>query len=212
MIGGFITRLGIGGMPFLLPLLYQLGLGFPAWKSGMLMMPAALAAMGMKFISVRVLRRFGYRRVLIMNTFLIGLTISGYSLVTPATPLIFMIFCGFCQGFFNSLQFSSMNSMAYADIDSKESSMASTIASSFQQLSLSFGLAFGSIVAAWFLGAVPQSNQPAIIDALHHAFLALGAITVFSALAFTALRTDDGESISGSKTAITQAQTIPPSA
>ena len=212
VIGGFITRLGIGGMPFLLPLLYQLGLGFPAWKSGMLMMPAALAAMGMKFISVRVLRRFGYRRVLIMNTFLIGLTISGYSLVTPATPLIFMIFCGFCQGFFNSLQFSSMNSMAYADIDSKESSMASTIASSFQQLSLSFGLAFGSIVAAWFLGAVPQSNQPAIIDALHHAFLALGAITVFSALAFTALRTDDGESISGSKTAITQAQTIPPAA
>ena len=61
--GGFVTRLGIGGLPFLLPLLYQLGLGLPAWQSGLLMMPAAAAAMGMKFIAPRVLKRFGYRRV-----------------------------------------------------------------------------------------------------------------------------------------------------
>ena len=85
--GGFITRIGVGGLPFLLPLLYQLGLGLPAWQSGLLMMPSAAAAMGMKFISVRVLARFGYRQVLTMNTLLIGLTIGMFALVHQGTPL-----------------------------------------------------------------------------------------------------------------------------
>ena len=70
--GGFITRIGIGGTPFLLPLLYQIGLGLPAWKSGMLMMPSALAAMFMKVLSTKVLNRFGYRRILVVNTITMG--------------------------------------------------------------------------------------------------------------------------------------------
>ena len=68
VVGGFITRLGVGGLPFLLPLLYQLGLGLPAWQSGLLMMPTAAAAMGMKLLSGPILRRYGYRKVLILNT------------------------------------------------------------------------------------------------------------------------------------------------
>ena len=149
VIGGFITRLGVGGLPFLTPLLFQIGLGLPAWQSGMLMMPTAAAAMAMKFISTRVLGHFGYRKVLIVNTVLIGLTICLYALVTAHTWLVAIIAIGLALGFFNSLQFSSMNSMAYADIETNESSMASTIASSFQQISMSFGLACGSLVAAW---------------------------------------------------------------
>lgn len=196
VVGGFITRLGVGGMPFLLPLLYQLGLGLPAWKSGLMMMPAALAAMFMKFFSVRILRALGYRKVLLLNTVMIGLTISLFSRIEQGTPLIFIIALALCMGFFNSLQFSSMNSMAYSNTEQKDSSMASTIASAFQQLSLSFGLAFGSIVAAWFLGDLPQSNQAAIISALHHAFLALGGITIFSSLMFATLKPGDGDSVS----------------
>ena len=196
VVGGFITRLGVGGMPFLLPLLYQLGLGMPAWKSGMLMMPTALAAMGMKFFSVRILRRLGYRKVLMLNTFMIGLTISAFALIGADTPIYFIPMLGLCQGFFNSLQFSSMNSMAYANTEAKDSSMASTIASAFQQLSLSFGLAFGSMVAAWFLGDLPQSDHASIIGALHHAFLALGGITIFSSLMFATLKPGDGDSVS----------------
>ena len=84
--GGFITRLGIGGLPFLLPLLYQLGMGLPAWQSGLLMMPAAAAAMGMKFIAPKVLGRYGFRQVLVVNTLMIGLTICLFSLVTASTP------------------------------------------------------------------------------------------------------------------------------
>src|SRR4029077_6324857 len=85
--GSFLPRLGIGGLPFLLPLLYQLGLGLPAWQSGLLMMPAAMAAMGMKLISVRMLRRFGYRRILVTNTVMIGITICLFSQVVPGTPV-----------------------------------------------------------------------------------------------------------------------------
>ncbi|QJE00264.1 DHA2 family efflux MFS transporter permease subunit [Massilia forsythiae] len=206
VLGGFITRLGVGGLPFLLPLLYQLGLKLPAWQSGLLMMPTAAAAMGMKLIAPRVLARFGYRQVLVVNTICIGLTIGLFSLVGPGTPWYAIAGIGLLQGFFNSLQFSSMNTLAYSDVETKDSSMASTIASSFQQLSMSFGLASGSLVTAWFLGRVPQTNQPMVTQALHHAFIALAVTTMLSSLVFWRLRRSDGESISKGKAATAVAQ------
>jgi EmrB/QacA subfamily drug resistance transporter len=196
VVGGFVTRLGIGGLPFLLPLLYQLGLGLPAWESGLLMMPAAAAAMFMKMMSVRILGRFGYRRVLVLNTLMIGVTIGVFSLVGKGTPLPLIVLLSLTQGFFNSLQFSSMNSMAYADVEGSDSSMASTIASSMQQMSMSFGLACGSLVTAWFLGGLPQSDQAAVASALHHAFLTMGGLTLLSSLSFWTLQPNDGETVS----------------
>jgi EmrB/QacA subfamily drug resistance transporter len=194
--GGFVTRLGLGGMPFLLPLLYQVGLGFPAWQSGLLMMPSAAAAMFMKVISIRLLKQFGYRPVLIINTLLIGTTIMMYSQVDSSTAIYWIVAISLAQGLFNSLQFSSMNSMAYADVSSRQASMASTIASSVQQLSISFGLAFASIIAALFLGDIPQSNRAAVTDALHHAFITLGCLTMISSLSFWSLRKNDGDNVS----------------
>jgi EmrB/QacA subfamily drug resistance transporter len=199
VVGGFITRLGIGGLPFLLPLLYQLGLGLPAWQSGLLMMPAAAAAMAMKLFAQRLLRRFGYRRILIANSVMIGVTIGLFALVSTGTPLALIVMLGLCQGFFNSLQFTSLNSMAYADVDDRSASMASTIASSMQQLSMSFGLACGSLVAGWYLGSLPQTDHIAVTHALHGAFLTVGAVTIFSAFSFFGLRHNDGESVSRGK-------------
>ena len=196
VVGGSITRLGLGAMPFLLPFLYQLGLGLPAWESGLLMMPMAAAAMVMKLIASRILASQGYRTVLIVNTVMIGATISLFSLVTVGTPLVLVVLLSLAQGFFNSLQFASMNSMAYADIDASKSSMASTIASTLQQMSMSFGLAIGSLVTAWYLGDLPQSDQLAVRGALHHAFLTLGALTLLSSLTFWTLRPKDGETVS----------------
>ncbi len=196
VIGGFVTRLGVGGMPFLLPLLYQVGLGMPAWQSGLLMMPVAAAAMGMKLVSARVLARFGYRRVLITNTVMIGVVVSLFSLVGPATPIALIVLLGLAMGFFNSLQYTSMNSMAYADIEAADSSMASTIASSMQQMSMSFGLACGSLVAGWYLGDLPQTDRGAVTTALHYAVLTLGAFTMLSSLSFRSLHPQDGESVS----------------
>ena len=197
VLGGFVTRLGIGGAPFLTPLLLQIGLGLPAWEAGLLMMPTAAAAMTMKFISRRVLARFGYRRVLIVNTLMIGAALASYSFITPQTPLIGIVGLGLTLGFFNSLQFTSMNSMAYADIDEKDASMASSIASSFQQISMSFGLACGSLAAAWFLDGLSQSDHAAVVDALHKAYLTLGAVTAISSLSFWTLKAQDGASVSG---------------
>jgi len=194
--GGFVTRLGIGGLPFLLPLLYQLGLGLPAWKSGLLMMPAAAAAMTMKLFTRPLLQRYGYRRILIVNTVMIGTTIALFSLVHEGTPLPWIILLGLAQGFFNSLQFSSINSMAYADIDERDASQASTIASSMQQLSMSFGLACGSLIAGWFLGRAPQTDHTAVTHALHAAFLTLATLTLLSSVFFWGLRRHDGESVS----------------
>jgi EmrB/QacA subfamily drug resistance transporter len=199
VVGGFVTRLGIGGLPFLLPLLYQLGMGLPAWESGLLMMPSAAAAMGMKLLAPRILARFGYRRVLIANTLMIGVAMGLFSLVASGTPLALIVLLGLSLGFFNSLQFSSMNSMAYADIGDADSSMASTIASSMQQMSLSFGLAAGSLVTAWFLGDLPQSDRLAVTRALHYAFMTLAALTMLSSLSFWTLRAGDGASVSGSR-------------
>jgi hypothetical protein len=123
-----------------------------------------------------------------------GKTALGAAMMMPVGRLT--VIRTLALGFFNSLQFSSMNSMAYADIDTNESSMASTIASSFQQISMSFGLAFGSLVAAWYLGDLPQSNRLAVITALHRAFMTLGGLTIVSALSFWTLRARDGESVS----------------
>lgn len=196
VVGGFITRLGLGGLPFLLPLLYQLGLGLPAWESGLLMMPMAAAAMVMKFAATGILARFGYRQVLVVNTVMIGVTIGLYALVGAGTPLVLIVMIGLAQGFFNSLQFTSMNSMAYADVPQADTSMASTIASSLQQLSMSFGLACGSLVTAWYLGDLPQTDRQAVISALHHAFLTLAGLTILSSLSFWTLRPDDGDAVS----------------
>jgi MFS family permease len=167
----------------------------------LLMMPAAAAAMCMKLVAPKILARFGYRQVLVVNTIFIGLTIGLFSLVDAGTPLIAIVGIGLMQGFCNSMQFSSMNTLAYADIEPRDSSQASTLSSSFQQLSMSFGLATGSIVTAWFLGRVSQTNQVLVTTAIHHAFLTLALVTVVSAALFARLRREDGESISKGKAA-----------
>ena len=196
VLGGFVTRLGIGGMPFLLPLLYQLGLGLPAWESGLLMMPAAAAAMFMKVAASRLLRRFGYRQVLVVNTTLIAAFIACYALVEPGTPLWAIVAIGLGMGMANSLQFSSLNTMAYADIEPADASMASTVASTLQQMSLSFGLAMATLITVFYLADLPQSDHEAVTQALHHGFVTLAVVTLVSSLAFHALRADDGESVS----------------
>ena len=122
-----------------------------------------------------------------------------FSLVTPGTPLVMIVLLALAQGFFNSLQFSSMNAMAYADIGPAESSMATSIASTFQQMSLSFGLACGSLVAGWYLGDLPQTEHAAVTAALHRTFLTVGALTILSSLSFWTLHSGDGDNVSRRK-------------
>ena len=184
VLGGFVTRLGLGGMPFLLPLLYQLGMGFPAWQAGLFTAPQAVAAMGMKVVGRRLLARFGHRDVLVVNTVLLGVMIALFATVNRATPVPYILLLSFALGFLASLQFTSMNTLVYADIDDRDASQAGSIASTAQQMSLSFGVAFGGMLAAWYLGHIDQTIPAQTIPALHKAFLTMGGLTALSALAF----------------------------
>lgn len=196
VVGSFVTRLGIGGMPFLLPLLYQLGLGHTPVSSGLLIMPQPLAAMGVRLITPRLLRTFGYRRVLVVNTAMIGGVIMLFATIGPGTPVALIILQALAFGFLSSLQFTSMNTLAYADLAPHQASMGATIASTFQQMSMSFGVAAASLTAALFLGDHGHhASSPDMIGGIHRAFLALGGLTVLSSLTFLELRRGDGSSM-----------------
>src|SRR5450432_843519 len=133
--GSFVTRIGVGGLPFLLPLLYQIGLGYSAVESGLLILPQSLAAMSLRLLMPKLLSRFGYRRILLSNTLAIGLLIALFGLVGPGTPIWVIVAQTFCFGFFSSFQYTSMNTLTYADVPDVDTSMASTIASTTQQMS-----------------------------------------------------------------------------
>lgn len=196
VLGGFVTRLGVGGMPFLLPLLYQIGLGYAPWQAGLLTMPQALGAIVMKLLSKPLLARFGHRRILMANTLLLGCLVMTFSFVGPGTHVAFIVALALTQGFIASIQFTSMNSLVYADVRDADASKASSLSSTAQQLSLSFGVAFGSLVAAWFLSGVSAADRPALVGALHHAFVTIGALTIVSTLSFIGLTPADGVNIS----------------
>ncbi len=194
--GSFFTRLGIGGIPFLFPLLYQVGLGFTPIQSGLLMMPQALAAMSLKMTMPVILGRFGYRRVLISNTIILGLLIVLFATIGAGTPVWLIVAQVFVYGFFTSLQYTSMNTLVYADITEEEASSASTIASTMQQMAISFGIATASLATAFFIPDRFHTSAPEMIHGIHKAFLALGGLTVLSAVIFRELKNDDGNTVS----------------
>jgi EmrB/QacA subfamily drug resistance transporter len=194
--GSFLTRLGIGGIPFLFPLLYQVGLGFTPIQSGLLMMPQAIAAMSLKLTMPRILARLGYRAVLISNTLLIGLQILLFAHIGKGTPVWLVVAELFSYGFFTSLQYTSMNTLVYADISQEQESSASSIASTVQQMAISFGVASASLVTAFFIPDRHTSSSPEFIHGIHRAFFVLGAMTLVSTIVFGELKRGDGDVVS----------------
>jgi EmrB/QacA subfamily drug resistance transporter len=197
--GSFFTRLGIGGIPFILPLLYQVGLGYSPVQSGLLMTPQAIAAMSLKLTMPRILNRVGYRGVLISNTIILGLLIVLFATIGVGTPVWLIVLQAFCFGFFSSLQYTSMNTLVYADVSEAQTSSASTIASTMQQMSISFGVATASLAAAFFIPDRFHSTAPQMIHGIHQAFLVLGGLTVLSTIVFRKLKSTDGAAVSQHK-------------
>ena len=194
--GSFGTRLGVGGMPFLLPLLYQVGLGYSAIQSGLLILPQSIAAISLKMTMPRILTRFGYRRVLLTNTVLLGLLIGLFATVGRGTSIAVICAQAVAFGFLSSLQFTSMNTLVYADVTESDASMASTIASTMQQMSMSFGVAAASLTTAVFIPDRFRSDSSEMIHGIHLAFLVLGGLTILSAGIFSELHNEDGDSVS----------------
>jgi EmrB/QacA subfamily drug resistance transporter len=199
VIGSFVTRLGIGGIPFLFPLLYQVGLGFTPIQSGLLMMPQAIAAMSLKLTMPQILARFGYRAVLVSNTLLIGLQILLFATIGKSTAVWLVVAEVFCYGFSTSLQYTSMNTLVYADLSEEQASSASSIASTMQQMAISFGVASASLVTAFFIPDRHTSDATQFIHGVHRAFFVLGGMTILSTIVFRELKKGDGDAVSQRK-------------
>ena len=199
VVGSFVTRLGIGGIPFLFPLLYQVGLGFTPIQSGLLMVPQAIAAMSLKPAMPRILARLGYRAVLLSNTLLIGVQIVLFATIGKGTPVWLIVAEVFCYGFFTSLQYTSMNTLVYADVSDEQASNASSIASTVQQMAISFGVAAASLVTAFFVPDRHSSNAAAFIHGVHRAFYVLGGMTILSTIVIHELKKGDGDAVSSGK-------------
>ncbi len=197
ILGSLATRLGIGGMPFLLPLLYQIGLGFTPVQSGLLIVPQPLAAMTMKVLMPRLLERFGYRQVLIVNTASLGVLIILFMTVGVATSLVQIVAMAFVLGFVSSMQYTAINTLVFADLSDSEASPGSSIASTVQQMSMSFGVAVASLLAALYLGGEHRPGPTGMIAGIHWTFLTVGLMTIATSLLFFRLHPADGSTMAG---------------
>jgi EmrB/QacA subfamily drug resistance transporter len=192
--GGFLYRIGVGAMPFLLPLMLQLGFGLNAMQSGMLTFASAVGAVAMKTTAAPILRRFGFKRVLVTNAVVSSLFIAAIALFTAGTPHWIVLTVLLVGGFFKSLEFTSINSIAYADIDSKAMSRATSFASVAQQLSLSAGVAIGALVLeAQRMG---RGDMDVVASDFPLAFVLVAAIAASSVLIFALLPKEAGANLS----------------
>ena len=195
VIGGFIFRLGIGALPFLLPLMLQLGFGLSPFHSGMITFASAAGAMGMKAAASTLLRRFGFRTILLANALISAVLLAACGLFTAATPAYIMLGVLLIGGFFRSLQFTSINTLAYAEVEHERVSRATSLVAVGQQLALSSGVAVGALAVD--LAAAWHGHATLVAEDFPPAFFAVAAISATSVVFFLQLPHDAGAEISG---------------
>lgn len=188
--GSLLSQLGFGGVLFLFPLFMQIGLGYSSLASGLLLAPAAIGFLLAKPNALFLLRLFGYKRLLILNTILVSFSLWTFTFINQNTPIGLIILVTFLFGFFISIQYSAMNSLAYVDVSEDNGSYAVSIVSTIQQLAQSLGVATTALLIQAFSssGTINLIN----LNVLYHTFLAMGFITLISTLNFVRLKPDDG--------------------
>ncbi|KAB7739703.1 MFS transporter [Parvibaculum sedimenti] len=195
ILGGFLFRMGIGALPFLTPMMLQLGFGLTPFASGMITFAGAAGAMTMKFTAGPIIRHFGYRPVLLANTFICAFFMALYGFFTAETPHLLIIAILLTGGFFRSLQFTSLNTIAFADIPVPLMSRATTLSAVGQQLSLSFGVGIGALLLHMTL--VMSGNAHLTAGDFSPAFFVIAAISLGSLIFFWPLPRDAGDAVSG---------------
>jgi EmrB/QacA subfamily drug resistance transporter len=198
IVGGFLFRLGVGALPFLLPLLLQIGFDLSPFQSGLITFTSALGSMFMKAAVATVVRRFGYRNVLLYNSLISSVFLAACATFVPGMPFAVMIAILLSGGFFRSLQFTSINTIAYAELEPAKMSRATSLVAAAQQLSLSTGVAVGALVVEITL-RLKGSPTMGAAD-FPPAFLAIGALAATAALVFMQLKPDAGDELTGRKT------------
>jgi EmrB/QacA subfamily drug resistance transporter len=190
VLGGFVFRIGIGALPFLLPLMLQLGFDMTPFQSGLITFSTALGAMGMKAAAAMVLRWYGFRTVLVVNALISAGFLAVIGLFTSGTPVMLMIALLAIGGFFRSLQFTSINTIAYADLDRERMSRATSLVSVAQQLSISSGVAIGALIVD--LVSRFRAHPALTADDFSIAFYGVAVIAASAALIFARLPRDAG--------------------
>lgn len=191
VIGNLTSRLGFGGIPFLIPLLLQICFGYSAELSGLLIVPIAFGIIIAKLVSIHLMRRFGYQLFLITNTLLVALILYLFQLITQHTSVFFIAGMTFLFGVGTSMQYTALNSLAFADLHEDELSASTSITSTTQQLAQSFGVAAGAILLRVFSSwqGAPLQLSTAVF---HQVFAALSLLTCLAAFVFFAMKRDDG--------------------
>jgi EmrB/QacA subfamily drug resistance transporter len=184
VLGNLFSRLGSGSMPFLIPLLLQVGLGHTPMQAGMMMIPVALAGMASKRAIVPIVKRFGYRRVLLVNTILVGLAMASFALIGPQQPMWLRIVQLAAFGMVNSLQFTAMNTVTLRDLEGDLASGGNSLLSMVMMLSMSLGVATASGLLAAFTGVFGSERGAATLPAFHATFVCVGLITAVSSWIF----------------------------
>jgi EmrB/QacA subfamily drug resistance transporter len=195
VVGGSLFRIGIGATPFLLPLMLQIGFGLSPVQSGLLTFVSTVGAIFMKTLAAPILKRVGFRRVLIWNALAASAMLCGFGLFRPETPHLIIMGMLLISGCFRSLQFTSLNAISYADVDSVKMGQANSLAGMTQQLSLSLGIAIGgySLELAGLLNGRPATD----VHNFYVSFLVVGLISASSVLMMWRLPPDAGGNVAG---------------
>jgi EmrB/QacA subfamily drug resistance transporter len=197
IVGGSFFRIGVGAIPLLLPLLLQLGFGMTPLHSGLLTFVTAVGAFGMKTAAGTILKRFGFRNVLVVNSIISAIMIAAPAVFTETTPVSVMLAILFVGGFFRSLQFTCINAIGVADIEQADMSQATSFTSAFQQIALSLGVTVAASMLQ--LALTFRHSDTLIASDFVPAFLVVGVIGAISFVSFARLPEDAGAEVAGRK-------------
>nr|WP_245935965.1 MFS transporter [Suttonella ornithocola] len=191
--GSIISRLGMNAVPFLLPLLLQVAFGYDAVLSGWMLAPIAVAAMIGKSLVAPLMKSFGYRKVLVYNTRIIGTLIALLALPNAHTPLWMLLPLLFIMGLCNSIQFTAMNTLTLADLRDWQAGSGNSLMAVNQQLGISFGIALGALLLNGFHNSGLADGN--LHRAFQYTFIIIGMITFTSGWVFAHLHQRDGENL-----------------
>ncbi len=189
--GNLFTRLGISAVPYLMPLLLQVAFKYTPSQAGWLLTPIAVGAMGIKPWVSKIIQRFSYRKVLVINTTVLGTLIILLAQLDASMPWYYIAPLLVVMGACNSMQFSAMNTITIGDLKGSQTSSGNSLMAVNQQLAVSFGIAFGAAILTVFSDRLNFE----IISAFHATYYVLGVITIISGLSFLRLKPEDGRGL-----------------
>lgn len=195
VLGGSFLRFAMGATPFLLALLLQLGFGMTPFEAGLITFAGAAGALVLKAVAPPLIRRFGFKRILIVNGAITAVFFVLYAFMTPQMPHLLMLFLLFVGGFFRSLQFTTLNGLSYAEVPQEEMSRASALSSMGQQLSQSIGVGLAAVLL--HLSLQWHGAAEINIAVVQPAFVVMAAITLLGHVWFYRLADDAGDEMSG---------------